>query len=184
MTITFANKITVLRVLMVPAFIVSVLYLNASNQYLKIIALGIFLFAAISDVIDGYIARRFNQESRLGAILDPLADKLLLISAFVCLFIMKDQFGLLQLPFWLLIVVISRDVILTAGFIIMHLIQAQARIKPTVAGKMTTFFQVLAVLGIFLQWPFSFIIWWVILVLSLATTIDYIMRSLHPERSP
>ena len=183
MTITFANKITVLRILTVPAFIVTVLYLNASNEYLKTVALGIFLFASISDLIDGYVARKFNQESRLGALLDPIADKLLLVSAFVCLFIMKDQFGPVQLPFWLLIVIISRDVILLAGYLIMHLIQTSVKVKPTNAGKLTTFFQVLAIIAIFFQWEFSFVLWWVILVLSLATLIDYIMRNLQPHRS-
>ena len=183
MTITFANKITVLRILTVPAFIMAVLYLNEVNQYLKTVALGLFLFAAISDAVDGYIARTFNQQTRLGALLDPIADKLLLVSAFVCLFVMREQFGSVQLPFWLLIVIISRDIILLAGFMILHLLQPGATVKPTKAGKLTTFFQALAVIGIFLQWEYSFVLWWVILVLSVATTLDYIIRNLQPHRS-
>jgi CDP-diacylglycerol--glycerol-3-phosphate 3-phosphatidyltransferase len=183
MTITFANKITVLRILMVPAFIISVLYLNEANSYLKSIALGIFLSAAISDAVDGYIARKFDQQTRLGALLDPIADKFLLVSAFVCLFIMREQFGLVQLPFWLLIVIISRDIILMAGFLILHVLQPATAVKPTKAGKLTTVFQVLAVIGIFLQWRFSFVLWWVILILSVATTIDYITKNLQPHRS-
>ena len=180
MIFTFANKITVLRILAVPAFIVAVLYYSPQNEHLRVVALGIFLFATISDLVDGYIARRFDQRTQIGTILDPLADKMLLVSAFVCMFVMRDHFGAIQLPFWLLIVVISRDVILLSGVGIMQLIGSQAEIEPTMAGKLTTFFQVMAVFGIFFQWSFSIILWWIILVLAIATTIDYIKRNIQP----
>ena len=149
MTITFANKITILRILAVPAFVVAVLYYSPENEYLRTVALGIFLFATISDLVDGYIARRFHQKTRLGSILDPLADKILLISAFICLFIMRADFGFVQLPFWLLVVVISRDLILLFGTVILLLMNTGIKIEPTNAGKLTTFFQVFAVFGIF-----------------------------------
>jgi len=141
--------------------------------------LAIFGLAAVSDCLDGYIARRFNQTTQIGSILDPLADKLLLISAFVCLYIKKDIFGAVQLPFWLLVVVISRDLILLVGAVIMHLINMKMKIDPSIAGKLTTFLQVVAVLGIFMQWRYSFILWWIILSLAIGTTIDYIMRNLQ-----
>src|SRR5262245_9273306 len=98
MTITLANKITILRILALPAFILAVLYYAPDYEYLRAVALGIFLLAAVSDFVDGYIARRFDQKTQIGSILDPLADKLLLVSAFVCLFIRKDYFGPIQLP--------------------------------------------------------------------------------------
>ncbi len=84
MSLTFANKITICRILAVPFFIATVLYYSPQRDHLRYAALGIFLFAVISDVIDGYIARTRHQKTRAGAILDPLADKLLLISATGC----------------------------------------------------------------------------------------------------
>jgi CDP-diacylglycerol--glycerol-3-phosphate 3-phosphatidyltransferase len=178
--ITFANKITILRILCIPAFIVSVLYYSSAQDYLKTVALAIFLFATVSDVVDGYIARKFNQSTRIGALLDPLADKLLLMSAFVCLLIKRADFGEVQLPFWLLVVVISRDVILLLGSVILHIINNQMTITPTLAGKLTTFFQVLVIFGIFFQWTWSFYLWGAVLVLSVATTVDYIKRNIQP----
>ena len=86
MGLTFANKVTVGRILLVPFFIATVLYLSDSRPNLRYIALGLFLLAVISDVIDGYIARTHHQKTKAGAILDPLADKILLISAFICLY--------------------------------------------------------------------------------------------------
>ncbi|HLF17670.1 MAG TPA: CDP-alcohol phosphatidyltransferase family protein [Candidatus Omnitrophota bacterium] len=180
MHITFANKITIFRILCVPAFIVTVLYYSSLNVYLKTVALAIFLFATLSDVVDGYIARKFHQSTKMGALLDPLADKLLLMSAFACLFIKRAEFGVVQLPFWLLVVVMSRDIILLAGSVILHITNSQMKIEPTLAGKLTTFFQVLAILGIFFQWSWSFYLWAIVLVLAIATTVDYIKRNIQP----
>jgi cardiolipin synthase len=146
---------------------------------LRMVALAIFLFAGVSDILDGFIARKFDQRTQLGAMLDPLADKAILISAFVCLFIMREQFGPVQLPFWLLIVVISRDLILLGGAVMIHLLNMRVIVEPTAAGKLTTFFQALAVFGIFFQWDLSFVIWGGVLVLAVVTTIDYIKRNLR-----
>src|SRR3989338_2065947 len=112
MGLTFANKITIVRIVAVPFFIATVLYYSPEENYLRYVALGIFLFAVISDVIDGYIARTRDQKTRAGAILDPLADKLLLISAFICLYKIGIQLGEIHFPVWFVVAVISRDVIL------------------------------------------------------------------------
>src|SRR3990167_6283888 len=98
LTLTFANKITIARILAVPFFISTVLYYHPARDHLRYAALGIFLFAVISDVIDGYVARTRNQRTRAGAILDPIADKLLLMSAFICLFKVGTMFKIIQLP--------------------------------------------------------------------------------------
>jgi len=180
MTLTLANKITILRILAVPAFILAVLYYEPQYEYLRSVALGIFFLAAVSDFIDGYIARRYDQKTQIGSILDPLADKLLLMSAFICLFVKKEYFGEVQLPFWLLVVVISRDLILLIGAVIMHLINASMKIEPSFAGKAATVLQAVAVVGIFIQWPYSPVLWWVIVILAIGTTIDYIKRNLQP----
>src|SRR5947208_17055175 len=100
---TTANKITIVRVLLVPFFIAQVLYYAETGRDAhRVLALLTFAVAALSDAIDGYIARRFNQRSELGAILDPLADKLLLVSAIVLLS-RHDKPELERIPFWLAI---------------------------------------------------------------------------------
>src|ERR1039457_7517652 len=83
---TTANKITIFRILLIPFFVVEVLYcMKSGNEVHRLSAILIFATAAICDGVDGYIARRYNQKSELGAILDPLADKLLLVSGIVLL---------------------------------------------------------------------------------------------------
>src|SRR3990167_1906280 len=114
MGLSFANKVTICRILAVPIFILVLAY-SPQRQYFREIAIGVFLLAVISDVVDGYIARRWYQKTTAGAILDPLADKLLLISAFVCLYTLGKTFGGVQFPLWLVLIVISRDVILLVG---------------------------------------------------------------------
>ena len=92
MALTFANKVTVGRILIVPFFIATVMYISPLHEYFRWVALGLFLVAVISDIIDGYIARTRGQKTKAGAILDPLADKILLISAFICLYIKRGVF--------------------------------------------------------------------------------------------
>lgn len=81
----FANKISVFRILSVPFFVACLLYYSDQRQFLRIVALAIFCLAVVSDAVDGYIARKSKQHSPAGLILDPLGDKLLLMSAFICL---------------------------------------------------------------------------------------------------
>ncbi len=102
-------------------------------------AMVVFIAAAISDGADGFIARFFNQKSRLGTYLDPLADKILLVAAFVTL----AARGFL--PPWLTVVVISRDVLILLGVLLLFLYHGNAVIKPSIASKMTTLFQLIAV---------------------------------------
>ncbi|MBF0522383.1 MAG: CDP-alcohol phosphatidyltransferase family protein [Candidatus Omnitrophica bacterium] len=175
MSLTFANKITICRILAVPFFIAAVFYDSPDKDYLRWTALGIFLFAVISDAIDGYVARTFREKTKAGAILDPLADKLLLMSAFICLYY-KGSFwhDPIRFPGWIVIAVISRDLFLVVGGLILYLVQRTLDVAPTFWGKSTTFLQVVSVIGIFLQWPFSFIIWDVMLVFTFISAVDYI----------
>src|SRR5688572_23677776 len=109
---TTANKITIFRVLLVPGFVVMVLYyVDTGTELFRILALLAFALAAVSDAIDGYIARRYNQHSELGKILDPLADKLLLVSGIVLLSLHNEP-HLDRLPLWLTGTIIGRDVLL------------------------------------------------------------------------
>ena len=178
MGLTFANKITVCRILAVPFFISSVLYYSHEQEYLRYVALGIFLFAVVSDFIDGYVARRWHQKTKAGAILDPLADKLLLISAFITLYMMGTELGPVRFPMWLVVAAISREVILILGATIIQLQKGELILNPTLLGKATAFFQMLSVFGVLLDWEFSYMIWDVTLVLTIVSGVDYIREGI------
>lgn len=176
MSLTFANKLTICRVLAVPFFIATVLYYSPDQDYLRFVAMGIFLFAVVLDILDGYVARRFHQKTKAGAILDPLADKILLISAYICLYKVGVLFGTVRFPIWLVVAVISRDVVLLLGSMVIRLVNGDIAIHPTAWGKMTVFFQVLAVFGVLLQRRFFSVFWYVILALVVVSGVDYIRK--------
>jgi cardiolipin synthase len=133
---TVPNLITTLRIILVPVFVIYLI-----NGDLKL-ALMVFVVAGISDGIDGLLARLFNQKSRLGAFLDPLADKILLISAFVGL----AAVGLL--PSWVTVTVISRDILILLGVLVFFLNRMDLTIRPSLLSKITTCFQFFTVLAV------------------------------------
>jgi len=128
------NLLTILRILLTPILIILILQKRLD------LATGLFAIAAVTDALDGLIARRFNQKTKTGAILDPVADKFLLTSAYLTLSAIDF------LPQWLTILVISRDVIIVAGIIILFLFQNGVEIRPSIISKATTVFQLLTIL--------------------------------------
>jgi cardiolipin synthase len=126
---TIPNAITILRILLVPPFVIVLL----RGQYGS--ALGIFALAAISDAVDGYIARRYLQKSRIGAFLDPLADKLLAGTAFILLAVRHI------IPDWLAVIVVSREFVILFGLFLLTVVHAPIQIAPSRMGKLNTAFQ-------------------------------------------
>lgn len=149
---TTANKITIARILLVPFFVVQMLYfIRTGNELHRVLALVAFALAATSDGVDGFIARRYSQKSELGAILDPLADKLLLVSAILLLsFNTNDRFA--QIPLWVTVTIISRDFILLIGLAITHYTFGKTEIRPNLMGKLSTVFQMGLVLWTLFKW--------------------------------
>ena len=127
------NIITIVRILLIPVFINLLIYGYQGW------ALTVFLAASLTDSLDGLIARWADQRTRLGAFLDPLADKLLLTASFLALAILK------VIPIWIAVVVVSRDLILILGALILHMTQARQEISPTFLGKSTTVVQLIYV---------------------------------------
>jgi len=123
------NSLTILRILLIPVFIGFLLY--ERYEY----SLAVLLLAGLTDGLDGTIARVANQRTRLGAYLDPVADKLLLTSGFVTLSVLH------LVPSWIAIVVVSRDMILMTGTLLARLTESQLDISPTLLGKGTTLVQ-------------------------------------------
>lgn len=170
----FANKISIFRILSVPFFISCLIYYLPERDYLRNIALVIFILAVISDAVDGYIARKTNQYSRAGKILDPLGDKLLLMSAFI--FLSPISKFPVQFPLGVALVVISRDVIILLGAVVVFMIKQTIDISPTRWGKLTTTFQMFSVISVLLQWEISYLFWWIAIFFTVISGIDYVMR--------
>lgn len=155
---TLANSITLLRILLVPVFAWALLYHNESyaegytGKGWYWAAVILFAVAAASDGIDGWVARQFGQKSQLGRILDPIADKLLLVTAMVLLGAVGVA-GLGKLPTWFPVLVVSRDLILVAGTILVGtLLHNYHFVRPHWTGKVCTFLQI-AVVAFGLLWP-------------------------------
>ena len=169
-SMNIANKITILRILLVPFFIAFTLYGKWEA------ALVIFIIAAVSDGIDGYIARAAKQKTELGKILDPIADKLLILSAFICLSVVKGVPPELKLPPYVPIIIISRDAIIILGAVIIYLIKGSLEIKPTLISKVTTFLQMLTVISVLLKLALSPVLWNIAVVLTVLSGAEYIIR--------
>jgi len=133
--VNLANSLTILRILMAPAISILLVY-----KFWRL-ALAIFLLAGITDALDGFIARSRAQRTELGMILDPLADKLLLFAAFMTLVYLR------QIPRWLFILVVSRDLILIGGFLVVYIATGKTTVSVSPMGKLTTGLQLATVLG-------------------------------------
>jgi cardiolipin synthase len=167
-----ANWLTVLRILLVPVFVTLLVYRRPGPAML------VFATAALTDLLDGWVARRHGLQSRLGAFLDPLADKLLLTASFVTLTWLK------VIPFWITAVVLSRDAFLALGTLLLHMIGARVYPRPSWAGKAATFFQVLAVLvgllgyywGVRRVWP---PLLWVAAAFTVISGLQYLVQGMR-----
>jgi CDP-diacylglycerol--glycerol-3-phosphate 3-phosphatidyltransferase len=168
---TTANKITILRILLIPFFVVEVLYyVQGGAEINRLLALASFAVAAGLDGVDGYIARRFNQRSELGRILDPLADKLLLVSGIVVLSIDHEP-HFKGIPLWLTGTIIGRDIVLLLGLVVIQMMVGHVKVRPRVFGKVATVLQMSVVLWVLLKWN---VIWlsWLSLAAALFTGIS------------
>ena len=141
MSLTVPNLLSILRMGLVPVFIIAVV------EGRPAVALAIFLIAGVTDALDGLIARFFHQQSRLGAYLDPVADKLLLVSAYAALALPGVAPGM-RIPAWVAVLVIARDVGIVIVSLILYLALGLKGFSPAMISKATTAVQVLAVLAV------------------------------------
>jgi len=178
-SITLPNALTLLRILAVPFFAIAVWYGHHWQAFI------LFGTAALTDLLDGYIARTFDQRSDLGAVLDPAADKLLMTTAFV-LMAWRTQGMTAPIPVWVAILAITRDLVISfyAFASTDHL--NDRKFHPSFLGKLSTAMQLIAVsLGLFFNalsyrpWmdPFLPEMYWVVAVLVLASGIHYFIRA-------
>jgi cardiolipin synthase len=160
---TTANKITVARILMIPAFVTMAIYYGQSIErgepleWQRFAAIVIFLVASISDGLDGYVARHYKQRSSLGVILDPIADKGLLLSGIITLSIsnwskIDPDYG--RFPVWFPVLVITRDAVILVGAVVLYLLNGKVDVKPNWTGKVATVLQMIAIGWVMLQLQF------------------------------
>jgi cardiolipin synthase len=184
MTFTIPNLLSLLRMGLIPLFVIMVMNGDAPK------ALLIFVVAGVTDALDGFIARFWKQQSPLGAYLDPMADKLLLTTAYVVLSIPSLNHGT-QIPAWVTILVIARDVLLVSVALVMYLALGVKKFPPTVLSKINTVFQVLAVVLVLVSGTFPTLrsieltantCLFLVAGLTVASGLDYVYRVSRLEK--
>ncbi len=167
------NKLTTLRVIMIPFFVLFLLWQNGENKTFRMIALALFIIASLTDLLDGKIARKYNLVTNFGKFMDPLADKLLVCSALICLIDLK------ALPAWMVVIIISREFIIS-GF---RLIASDngVVIAASYWGKFKTTFQMISVVLLILDIEqltlITDICVWISLILTVVSLVDYIYKN-------
>lgn len=167
------NKLTTLRVILIPFFVFSLLYRGGEEVLFRYVAAAIFIVASLTDLLDGKIARKYGLVTNFGKFMDPLADKLLVCSALICLTELK------QLPAWMVIVIISREFIIS-GF---RLVASDNGIVIAASywGKFKTTFQMIAVILLIFNIPALAVVTqicvWIALALTVISLVDYIMKN-------
>lgn len=167
------NKLTILRVCMIPFFVAALLYDDGDSLSMRILADVIFIAASLTDMLDGKIARKYNLVTNFGKFMDPLADKLLVCSALICLIELD------QLPAWVVIIIISREFIIS-GF---RLVASDngVVIAASYWGKFKTVFQMAAVILLILDLDalelLSQIVLGIAVILTVVSLVDYIVKN-------
>lgn len=171
--LSIPNIVTSLRIVIIPVFVTALVY----HKYNY--ALALFITASVTDAFDGLLARLTNQKTKLGAFLDPLADKFLLVTSFI-LFSVYDW-----IPKWLTITVISRDLIVILGWILLYLVYDVAKVEPSLVGKAAIAAQLVLIAYTLLSINLSGMplprnwMLWSVAVLTAASGLQYIYRGLR-----
>ena len=167
------NKLTTFRVILIPFFVATVLFDEGDSQTFRYLAASIFIVASLTDLLDGKIARKYNLVTNFGKFMDPLADKLLVCAALVCLVELE------QLPAWMVIVIVSREFIIS-GF---RLVAAEQGIVIAASywGKFKTTFQMIAIILMIVDLkvlnPVTWLCTWIALILTVISLVDYIQKN-------
>jgi cardiolipin synthase (CMP-forming) len=158
--------------MMIPFFVLLIYFYGEEHQMLRTAALGVYALAAISDGLDGYVARKFNQRTKLGARLDPLADKLMVNLGLV--FIAANPYFHPPIPMWFPVVVLSRDVLIVMGAYFLNERHGPLKVKPLWSGKFTTAFQMGTLIAALLALPITNLIMWIALVFTIISLVQYV----------
>ena len=171
---SLANKISIGRILLAPGIVASLLYYHPTRDWLRLLALGLFLIGILSDAIDGFLARLQRQETELGTLLDPIADKCLILTTLISCSTIRGLPAEISVPAWFNLVVISRDVLLVSGTIVLFAMKGQRTVRPSRLGKWTTFAQMLVIPAVLLALPVKLPLIIIAAILSVLSAISYL----------
>ncbi|HOD51902.1 MAG TPA: CDP-alcohol phosphatidyltransferase family protein [Candidatus Hydrogenedentes bacterium] len=177
---TIANWITIARLLSIPFIGWSVVAYTAVQPHWRVVALAAFLAAALSDAVDGFIARVFCQKSRLGAILDPIADKLLINVTLV--FLAVNETFAHPVPQWFPALVLGRDVVISMGAYVLSDFFQILRVRPRLTGKLTTVFQLAYIVAVLLACNLAGGLLYAATAMTIISLIDYFIEGLRQAR--
>ncbi len=169
---TLANRITITRIILIPVFAVLIMSFTREEQVFRYAALAVFIVASVSDGLDGFVARVYNQKTRLGAVLDPMADKLLINVAFVFLAVNREL--AYPIPAWFPVIMLSRDVIISIGAYLINELYGPVNIRPRFSGKLNTVLQMATVYAVLLDMRFTLLVVYVTLAVSVVSFFDYL----------
>ncbi|MFH1876992.1 MAG: CDP-alcohol phosphatidyltransferase family protein [Candidatus Omnitrophota bacterium] len=180
---SFADKLSLLRILLIPVFVSLLFYYNESHRYLKYFIVGVFTLAVLTDFFDGFVARLKKEKSKIGEVIDPLADKLLLLTAFICLYSLRRSLpfnSTNSIPLYVVLIVVSRDLIILLGVLILYLLKIEIPIAPSIWGKFTTLFQMLTILFVLIDIPMvTPYVWIAAVICTLISGVGYFMRGVR-----
>ena len=187
--LSWPTRITLGRILLIAPFVVCMLSMHdpsltrAGQELVRHAAIGLFFLMAISDAIDGYWARHRRQVTKLGAFLDPLADKLLITCASLLLVSEAGHVEGFRLPMTVVVLIIGKDVLITIGFLVMYLITSRVHIVPVFAGKLSTALQLTMVVAVLVApdlvavvpgyRTFVHVLWWSAAAAAVAAALVY-----------
>jgi CDP-diacylglycerol--glycerol-3-phosphate 3-phosphatidyltransferase len=179
--LNWPNRITIARIILVAPLVICLLDLNTGAWQVRRVALGLFVLLALSDALDGFLARRLGEETPLGRFLDPVADKLLIACAVVLLSLEPTAVAGFVLPNWVPVIAIGKELLTTIGFSLVYATTGQFFIKPRICGKLCTLLQSVMV-GAVLAAPdlpevlqrIVPVTWWLASVMAVVAAIDYL----------
>ncbi len=174
-----ANKISIFRILLVPGIVASLVYYHPDRDALRFLALGLFVIGIASDAADGFLARLTNQQSELGTLLDPIADKALILSTLISCSMIQGLPPGMRIPAWFNLIVISRDVLLVAGAIVLFTIKGRWTVQPSWVGKCTTAAQMLVITSVLLGLPITPSLLFLAAILTVVSAVSYVRMGIR-----
>jgi cardiolipin synthase (CMP-forming) len=170
--VTLANRITLFRLVMVPVFAGLIISYREDAPWIRHLALGVYVLAALSDALDGFVARAYNQKTKLGAVLDPLADKLMINIGFVFIAVNENFHG--QIPLWFPVVILLRDATIVIGAYLINEYYGPVRVRPRITGKLTTVFLMSLMVGVLFGVRFVHTLLVIALIMLAVSYVDYL----------
>jgi len=175
------NLITLFRILIVPFFFTALLYYQPDKDFLRGWAFVLCLIGSLTDAVDGLVARIRKETTQLGRFLDPLADKLLLLSGYLGVMLAQDY--PMAPPLWVVVTIVFRDLVIVGGLVTLYVSGRPVEVAPNFLGKATTALQMVTLLSILLLWPLSPWLWNLTAILTIVSGLTYMAREMTRVRT-